>query len=142
MATASTSSVFLYCQSALGSSVTLSQNRNYVPVVKSKRCGLGVQCFQGQPPDRDDLYPVRPVSDVNVSKPLDLPSSALALADAIGTGFTAVRQLDDSKQLFTAASAEFLALCTEQLGLCAEIVGPSARFTVLPLISLVIWTNT
>jgi hypothetical protein len=75
------------------------------------------------------------VSDGNVTekiaaKPLELPSSALAIADVIGTGFTAVRKLDDSKQTYTTASAEFIALCAEQLGLCQEIVGPSARFTV------------
>ena len=142
MATATTSSLFLYYQSVLGSSVNLSQSRNAVcRVVKSKSYALSVQCFQGQPPvavaytDNGDLYTVRPDSDVDVAetivpKPLKLPTSALAIADVIGTGFTAVRKPDDSKQLYTAASAEFLALCTEQLGLCQEIVGPSARFTV------------
>lgn len=108
---------------------------------KPKTYALGVQCFQGQPPapvaytDGGDLRTVRPVSDVNVaetivSKPLELPTSALAIADVIGTGFTAVRKSDDSKQSCTTASAEFFALCTEQLGLGQEIVGPSARFTV------------
>lgn len=138
MATATTSSLFLYYQSVLGSSVNLSQSRNPVCcVVKSKSSALGVQCFQGQPPaavaytDSGDLYTVRPnVAETIVSKPLELPTSALAIADVIGTGFTAVRKPDDSKQLYTAASAEFFALCTEQLGLCQEIVGPSARFTV------------
>lgn len=123
----------------------MSQGRNSVccvkASVKAKTYALGVQCFQGQPPapvaytDGGDLCAIRPVSDGSViekvvSKPLELPSSALAIADVIGTGFTAVRKSDDSKQAYTTASAEFIALCTEQLGLCKEIVGPSARFTV------------
>ena len=146
---AATSSCLLHyqlSQSALGSSIGLSQSRNSACCVlkaslKAKVYALGVQCFQGQPPapvtytEGGDLCAIRSVSDGNVSekgvsKPLDLPTSALAIADAIGTGFTAVRKSDDSKQSFTIASTEFIALCTEQLGLCQEIVGPSARFTV------------
>jgi hypothetical protein len=146
MAAATSSSLLLYyqlSQAALGSSVSLSQSRNLSvkASLKAKTYALGVQCFQGQPPaavaytNGGDLCAIRPVSDGNVTekiaaKPLELPSSALAIADVIGTGFTAVRKLDDSKQTYTTASAEFIALCAEQLGLCQEIVGPSARFTV------------
>jgi len=103
---------------------------------KAKSYALHVQCFQGQPPapvaytDSGDLPTVRPVPDLNVAETVVLPTSALAIADVIGTGFTAVRKSDDSKKSCTTASAEFFALCTEQLGLCQEIVGPSAQFTV------------
>ncbi|KAG0584178.1 hypothetical protein KC19_3G190900 [Ceratodon purpureus] len=148
MAAATSSSLLLYyqlSQAALGSSVNVSKGRNSVCCVKAcakaKKYALGVQCFQGQPParvaysDSGDLCAIRPVSDESVNekvvaKPLELPSSALAIADAIGTGFTALRKSDDSKQAYTTASAEFIALCTEQLGLGKEIVGSSARFTV------------
>lgn len=153
MATATSNSLLLFyrlSQTALGSGVSSSQGRNSVccvvrPSLKPKTYSLGVQCFQGQPPapvtytDGGDLCAIRPVSDENatekiVPKPLKLPTSALALADVIGTGLTVMSKLDDSKQSHTIASAEFFALCSEQLGLCHEIVGPPARFTVRPCI--------
>lgn len=106
---------------------------------------LRIQGFQAPPPCRPktvplvysegDLCAIRPVTEVKVPEKVIedaevLPSSALAVADAIGTGFKVVRKSEDSKHLLSAASAEFLALCAEQLGLCEEIVGPNARFTV------------
>jgi len=121
---------------------------------KPKSFSLRIQCFQSQPlcqpksvvpvvyaaeGDDDNFCSIQSVSsDTSTSKvpenflheAEDLPTSALAVADVIGTGFTAVRKAEDSTHLLSAASAEFLALCTEQLGLCEELIGPAARFTV------------
>lgn len=58
------------------------------------------------------------------------PSSAMAVAAAIGTRFSVVSKTEECKHMLSAASAEFLALCAEQLALCEEIVGPNAKFTV------------
>lgn len=119
-----------------------------------KSYSLRIQCLEAQPQCQpksvvplvyaaeggdDDFCSIQSVSsDASTSKvpenclqkAEDLPSSALAVADVIGTGFTAVRKVEDSKHLLSAASSEFLALCTEQLGLCAELIGPAAKFTV------------
>jgi len=84
------------------------------------------------------------VAETIVPQPLELPASALAIADVIGTEFTAVMKSEDLKKSCTTASAEFFALCTEQLGLCQEIVGPSARFTVhcrTPLIAILVYNG-
>lgn len=121
---------------------------------KPKSFSLRIQCFQTQPlcqpksvvpvvyaaeGDDDNFCSIQSVSsDTSTSKvpenilheAEDLPTSALAVADVIGTGFTAVRKAEDSTHLLSAASAEFLALCTEQLGLCEELIGPAAKFTV------------
>lgn len=105
-----------------------------------KALALGIQCFQGVPSapvsqTDGNSRSIRPANEVKVPEKIvpqsvELPISALAIADVIGAGFTAVKKPADSKHFFTTASAEFLALCTEQLGLCQDIVGTPARFTV------------
>jgi alkanesulfonate monooxygenase SsuD/methylene tetrahydromethanopterin reductase-like flavin-dependent oxidoreductase (luciferase family) len=81
---------------------------------------------------------IQPVTDLKVSDTVVhdaaaeelLPSSAMAVAAAIGTRFSVVSKTEECKHMLSAASAEFLALCDEQLALCEEIVGPNAKFTV------------
>lgn len=81
---------------------------------------------------------IQPVTDLKVSDTVVhdaateelLPSSAMAVAAAIGTRFSVVSKTEECKHMLSAASAEFLALCAEQLALCEEIVGPNAKFTV------------
>jgi Asp/Glu/hydantoin racemase len=80
---------------------------------------------------------IQPVTDLKVSDTVahdaaaeELPSSAMAVAAAIGTRFSVVSKTEECKHMLSAASAEFLALCDEQLALCEEIVGPNAKFTV------------
>jgi hypothetical protein len=91
--------------------------------------------------DDDDaaaVCAIQPVTDLKVSDTVVhdaapeelLPSSAMAVAAAIGTRFSVLSKTEECKHMLSAASAEFLALCAEQLALCEEIVGPNAKFTV------------